>query len=113
MPVLVKPDNFEAEVLESKLPVLVDFFGERCAPCHMLRPILLELDEQYAGQLKICMFSTDRERRESREDFEEKWRTIEAYGVMHLPTMLLFVGGGLRHTLIGLHTRQELLDIFA
>ena len=113
MPVLVKPKNFGAEVLDSALPVLVDFFGERCVPCHMLRPILLELGEQYAGQLKICMFSTDRERRESREDFEEKWRTIEAYGVMHLPTMLLFVEGGLRRTLIGLHTRQELLDIFA
>ena len=113
MPVLVKPKNFEAEVLESKLPVLVDFFGERCVPCHMLRPILLELGEAYTGQLKICMFSTDRERRETSEDYEEKFRTLESYGVMHLPTMLLFVGGGLRRTLIGLHTKQELLEIFA
>jgi len=111
MPVLVKPKNFEAEVLDSKVPVLVDFFGEHCVPCHMLRPILVELGEEYAGQLKICMFSTDRERRESREEYEEKFQTLADYGVMHLPTLLLFMDGGLRRTLIGLHTKQELLDI--
>jgi len=111
MPVLVKPKNFDAEVLDSKVPVLVDFFGERCVPCHMLRPILVELGEEYAGQLKICMFNTDRERRESDEEYEEKFRTLADYNVMHLPTMLLFMDGGLRRTLIGLHTKQELLDI--
>jgi len=111
MPLLVKPKNFEAEVLDANLPVLVDFFGERCVPCHMLRPILVELSEEYAGQLKICMFNTDKERRESDEDYEEKFRTLADYNVMHLPTMLLFLQGRLRRTLIGLHTRQELLDI--
>jgi len=111
MPVLVKPKNFGAEVLGSSLPVLVDFFGERCVPCHMLRPILVQLGEEYAGQLKICMFNTDRERRESEEDYEDKFRTLEAYDVRHLPTMLLFSGGRLRRTLVGLHTREELLDI--
>ena len=111
MPVLVKPKTFGAEVLDCEMPVLVDFFGERCVPCRMLRPILVELGEEYAGQLKICMFSTDRERRESDGDYEEKFRTLAEYGVMHLPTMLLFMDGGLRRTLVGLHTKQELLDI--
>jgi len=112
MPVLVKPKNFEAEVLQSELPVLVDFFGERCVPCHMLRPILLDLGEECAGQLKICMFNTDRERRDTDGDCEEKFRTLVAYDVRHLPTMLLFTGGKLRRTLIGLHTKEELLGIF-
>ena len=112
MPVLVRAHNFASEVLGAALPVLVDFFGERCMPCHMLRPILVELGEEYAGQLKICMFNTDRERRESDKDYEEKFRTLADYGVMHLPTMLLFMDGGLRRTLIGLHTKQELLDVF-
>jgi len=111
MPILVRPNNFEAEVLGSGLPVLVDFFGERCIPCLLLRPVLLGLGEEYAGQLKICLFNTDRERRESKADYEEKFRTIEAYGVMHLPTLLLFIDGALRRALVGLHTRQELLDI--
>ena len=112
MPVFVKPKNFDAEVLESELPVLVDFFGERCFPCHMLRPILLALGEEYAGQLKICMFNTDKERGDTHEDYEDKFRILAEYDVRHLPTMLLFTGGKLRRTLIGLHTRQELLDAF-
>ncbi len=112
MPVLVKPKNFNSEVLETELPVLVDFFGERCTPCQMLRPILLELSEEYTGQLKVCMFNTDREARDSDADYEEKFRTALTYGVMHLPTLLLFVGGALKRTLIGLHSKDELLAIF-
>ncbi|MCL2299182.1 MAG: thioredoxin family protein [Firmicutes bacterium] len=111
MPVPVSPKNFDAEVLESKLPVLVDFFGERCMPCHMLRPILLALGEDFAGRLKLCMFNTDRERRDTPGDYDEKFRLLEDYDVRHLPTMLLFTGGKLRRALVGLHTRQELLDI--
>ena len=112
MPVLVKPKNFDAEVLDAEMPVLVDFFGERCVPCHMLRPILVEIGEEYAGQLKICMFNTDKERRETDEEYEKKFQTLADYNVMHLPTMLLFTGGELRRTLIGLHTKQELLAVF-
>ena len=112
MPVLVRADNFESEVLEAKLPVLVDFFGERCMPCRLLRPTLLELGEEYAGQLKICMFNTEREPEETKEEYHDKFRTALTYGVMNLPTMLLFIDGKLRRTLIGLHTKQELLDIF-
>jgi thioredoxin 1 len=113
MPVLVRPNNFDTEVLQSKLPVLVDFFGERCVPCRMLRPILLDLGEAYARQLKICMFNTDKERRESDEAYEEKFRFLNTYSVMHLPTILLFFEGRLRRTLIGLHSARELLAVFA
>ena len=112
MPVLVRANNFQSEVLGAKLPVLVDFYGERCAPCRLQRPVLLELGEEYAGNLKICMLNTDREPGESDQDYENKFRTMITYGVMHLPTLLLFTGGKLRRTLIGLHTRQELLDVF-
>jgi len=110
---LLKAKEFEAEILRAEVPVLVDFFGERCMPCRMLRPILVELSEEYAGQIKFYMFDTDRERGETREEYEEKYRTILAYQVMSLPTMLLFVDGKLRRTLIGLHTKEELLEVFA
>jgi len=113
MSVLVKPKNFEAEVLRAETPVLVDFFGEHCLPCLLLRPILLALGEELAGRLKICMFNTDRERRESDEDYDEKFRTIAEYGVMHLPTLLLFMDGELRRRLIGMQSREELLEAFA
>jgi len=110
MPLLVNPNNFEEEVLRSRLPVLLDFFGERCAPCLFLRPILLELAGDFAGQLKICMLNTDRERRDSDEDYDEKFRILEEYGVRHLPTLLLFSGGKLRQTVVGLRTKEELLE---
>ena len=115
MAVLVKAKNFTSEVLDASktLPVLVDFFGERCMPCRMLRPILLALGGEYAGQLKICMLNTDKEPGETDEEYQEKFRTILSYDVMNLPTMLLFADGQLRRTLIGLHTKAELLEIFA
>ena len=111
MPILIKAKEFEAEVLRAKMPVLVDFFGERCMPCKLLHPILIELGEAYAGRMKICMFNTDSERGETRGEFEAKYRTIAAYEVMSLPTMLLFVAGEPRRTLVGLHTREELIQI--
>ncbi|MCL2495096.1 MAG: thioredoxin domain-containing protein [Oscillospiraceae bacterium] len=113
MSILVKPKNFEAEVLRAETPVLVDFFGEHCLPCLLLRPILLALGEELAGRLKICMFNTDRERRESDEDYEEKFKTIAEYGVMHLPTLLLFIDGELKRRFIGLQSGEELLAAFA
>ncbi|MDR0530533.1 MAG: thioredoxin family protein [Oscillospiraceae bacterium] len=113
MPVLVKPKEFDAEVVGAKIPVLVDFYGERCMPCRMQRPILVELSEQLQGQMKFCMFNTDRERQETDEDYEEKFRTIISYQVMNLPTLLLFVGGEVRRAMIGLHTKEELMEIFA
>jgi thioredoxin 1 len=113
MAILLKANEYDSEVLGSKIPVLVDFFGERCMPCRMMRPILLELNDEYAGQLKVCMFNTDREPQESEADYEEKFRVILQYNVMNLPTMLLFIEGQLRRVLVGLHTKEELLQVIA
>jgi len=111
MPVQVRADTFEAEVLRARLPVLVDVFGERCAPCRLLRPTLLEIEEEYAGQLKICMLNTGRESGENEKEYEDKFRIILTYGVRGVPTMLLFTGGELRRALVGLHAKEELLGI--
>jgi len=113
MPVPVNAENFETEVLGAGLPVLLDFFGERCMPCRLLRPILIELAEEYAGRLKVCMMNTDREEGESEADYREKLRVILDYGVQNLPTLLLFAEGKPRRTVVGLHTKEELQDILA
>ncbi|MCL2107401.1 MAG: thioredoxin family protein [Oscillospiraceae bacterium] len=110
MPIVIKPRNFHFEVLQSELPVLVDFWGTRCVPCQMLRPVLLEISEELKGRLKVCMFNTDQEELESEAEYEEKYRTLMAYGITSLPTMLLFRGGILRRTLVGLHSREELME---
>ena len=113
MPILLKANEFEAEILQAKMPVLVDFFGERCMPCRKLRPILTELSEEYEGQIKFYMFSADQETSESDEDYEEKFRIVTEYEVKNLPTLLLFVDGTVRRTIVGLHTKQELRRVFA
>ena len=111
MPIVVRARNFAPEVLEATCPVLVDFYGEQCVPCRLLRPILLELSSEYEG-IKFCMFNTDRELWETDEDYEDKFAVLAAYNVMSLPTMLLFHNADLVTTLVGLHTKEELLDIF-
>jgi len=111
MPIVVRARNFAAEVLQAREPVLVDFYGEQCMPCRLLRPILLELSREYEG-MKFTMFNTDRELRDSDEDYEDKFAVLEAFGVMNLPTLLLFRNGELLSSIVGLHTKDELLGIF-
>jgi len=111
MPIAVRPKNFAEEVLEAKGPVLVDFYGDQCVPCKIQHPILVEISREYKG-LKICAFNTDREMQDTDEEYEAKFEIIDAYQVMNLPTMLLFEDGMPTSTLIGLHTKKELLRIF-
>ncbi len=111
MPIIVKTNSFETEVLKAKLPVLVDFWGERCVPCKLQRPILMALADEFVGKIKVCMFNTDPEEGESQEDYQQKFQTMMDYKVMSLPTLLLFREGELVRGMVGLHTREELLEI--
>ena len=110
MPIAVRASNFADEVLGAPGAVLVDIYGEQCLPCKMLRPILVELSHEY--NLKLCMFNTDREEDETLAEYEEKFNILNHFQVMNLPTMLLFDNGKLVASLIGLHTKEELLKEF-
>ena len=57
--VVLSADNFEAEVLQSKLPVLVDFWATWCGPCRMLAPTIAKIAEEKAGQIKVCKLDVD------------------------------------------------------
>ena len=107
----VNAKNFADEVLAPQGAVLVDFYGEHCMPCKLLRPILMQISREYKG-LKLCLFNTDREPGETDAEFEEKFTLLASCQVMNLPTMLLFLNGELLTTLVGLHTKEELLEIF-
>lgn len=74
--------NFEAEVLKSDLPVLVDFWAEWCGPCQMASPIIEELATEYAGKIKVGKINID-----------ENPQTPAKYGVMSIPTVILFKNG--------------------
>lgn len=74
--------TFEAEVLNSDVPVVLDFWAEWCAPCRQISPIISQLAEQYAGQIKVVKMNID-----------ESPQTPGKYGVRAIPTVLAFQNG--------------------
>ncbi len=82
MAVPVTTQTFEQEVLQSETPVLVDFWAEWCGPCHAVSPVLDRIAEERAGQLKLVKVNID-----------EEHELQQRYGVMSIPTMILFKNG--------------------
>lgn len=90
--------NFEEEVLKSKLPVLVDFFAVWCGPCQMLGPVIEELAKEGEGKIKVGKLNVD-----------EAPVIAEKYNVMSVPTMILFKDGIAVKTLQGFMGKEEIL----
>ncbi len=97
-PLAVTDDTFEAEVIKSDLPVLVDFWAEWCAPCLMIAPTLEELAEDYDGKAKICKVDVDRNR-----------DSAGRFGVRSIPTLLIFKDGEVRDQQIGVVPKEQLV----
>jgi thioredoxin 1 len=89
-PVHVSDATFQQEVLNSDVPVVVDFWAPWCGPCHMIAPSLEKLAAQYAGQVKIAKLNVD-----------ENQRTAAQYQVQGIPMLLLFKGGKPVNKLVG------------
>ncbi|MEM0202234.1 MAG: thioredoxin [Candidatus Micrarchaeaceae archaeon] len=78
----VNSKNFDAEVLKSKLPVVIDFWAEWCGPCRFYSPIIEEVSKEYDGKAKFCKLNTD-----------ESPEIAEKYGIMGIPTTMIFKSG--------------------
>lgn len=89
--------NFEAEVVKSGTPVLVDFWAEWCGPCRLMGPILDELAPVYKGKLKIGKINVD-----------ENQNAPVNFGVMNIPTMIVFKGGKESSRIVGAMSKVEL-----
>ena len=89
--------NFKQEVLESTVPVLVDFWAEWCMPCKMLAPAVEEVAKEYAGKAKVCKLDTDTCR-----------ETAMKYGISAIPTLILFKDGQIAKKLVGLQPKKDL-----
>ncbi len=96
-PVYISDSTFQEEVLESPLPVLVDFWSPRCGPCAALSPTLDALAGEMAGKLKICKLNTDENR-----------ASAARFGITAVPSMLIFRGGLLLETLRGALPREAI-----
>lgn len=88
-------DNFEAEVLQSKTPVLVDFWADWCTPCHMLAPTLDELEKEYQGKIKFGKMNVD-----------ENIKTPSSFSIMSLPTVVIFKGGKPLSNTVGVQSKD-------
>ena len=90
-------ENFEKEVLQSELPVLVDFYADWCGPCKMMAPIVEGLAQGYDGKVKVGKLNID-----------DEMEIAQQYRVMSIPTFILFKDGKAVETSVGAMSKDEL-----
>ncbi|SEI50376.1 thioredoxin 1 [Allopseudospirillum japonicum] len=90
--------SFEEDVLQSDMPVLVDYWAEWCGPCKMIAPVLEDIAKEYAGKLKVCKLNID-----------ENSDTPPKFGIRGIPTLMLFKDGTVEATKVGALSKSQLV----
>ncbi len=93
----VTDDTFDAEVLQSQSPVLVDYWAEWCGPCKAIAPTLEEVAKEYSGKLKVAKVNVD-----------ENQGIPRKYGIRGIPTLMLFKNGNIEATKVGALSKSQL-----
>ena len=96
--ITVNDGNFKEEVISSELPVLVDFWAEWCGPCLMIAPVLEAIALEYKDKLKVCKLNV-----------EEAPATSAGYGIMNIPTLMIFKNGEVVEKIIGAVPKNDLV----
>jgi thioredoxin 1 len=99
--VTLTADNFDTEVLQSDIPVLIDFWAEWCGPCKMISPIVEELAGSYDGKLKVGKVNVD-----------EEGDIASQYGIISIPTLLVFKNGEIVNKQVGAVPRPAIEALF-
>lgn len=99
--VILTSENFQKEVLESKIPVLVDFWAEWCMPCKMIAPSIAQIAELYKDKIKV-----------GRLDVDEESDLASQYGIISIPTLIVFKDGKVARQKVGAMPRREIEKMF-
>jgi len=99
MEIEINDEDFKKEVLESKGLILVDFWAPWCMPCRMLAPTIEEIAKEMEGKIKVCKMNVD-----------ENVQYPQQYGIMSIPTVMLFKDGQAVETMIGLQPKEAYLS---
>ena len=93
----VSDESFDSDVLNSGVPVLVDYWAEWCGPCKVIAPVLEEIASEYAGKIKVCKL-----------DIDANEATPPKYGIRGIPTLMLFKNGNVEATKVGALSKSQL-----
>ena len=96
-PIEVNDGNFDQIVLQAKTPVLVDFWANWCGPCRMVAPIVEELAEEYTGRVSF-----------TKMDVDQNPKTASQYGIMSIPSLLIFKSGAPLSNIVGFRPKADL-----
>jgi thioredoxin 1 len=99
--VTVTKENFEAEVVNSDIPVVIDFWAEWCVPCKMIGPVLAEISEEYKGKLKVAKVNVD-----------EAGELASEYNIISIPTLMVFNKGEVVKQQVGAVSRDVIIGLF-
>ncbi len=97
--VTISDQNFQTEVIQSSIPVLVDFSAEWCGPCKMLAPVIAELADEYVGRVKVGSL-----------DIDENRQSPSQYGIQGVPTLIIFKDGQPVKKLVGLTPKDKIAE---
>ncbi len=95
--IITTENNFDAEVIKSDIPVLVDFWADWCGPCKMLAPTIEQLADEFTGRAKIC-----------KVDVQENPSIAESFAISGIPTLILFKNGKAVETMVGVQPKETL-----